>query len=86
MATTTKNTPKADSKAEETPKVREFVYNGTTLEDPDPNMSEKDVQKMYSEHFTELTNATLSIENKPAQDGKPARKVVTFRKNVGTKG
>lgn len=84
MADTTAKNPKTDAKA--APAVREFSYNGATLEDPDPAMSEKEAQAYFAQLYPEITNATLSIENKPATGDEPARKIVSFRKNVGTKG
>ena len=63
---------------------RRFKYNGAELEDPDFNMSEADVKKMYESAYPELTTANLSMEIKTI-NGTRTREY-TFKKAVGTKG
>lgn len=61
-------------------KPRKFFYNGSELEDPDPNMSEQEVKAAYESAFPELTTATIKMEIK---DGFRNYK---FVKAAGTKG
>lgn len=39
--------------------VREFVYNGIKLPDPNPDMSLEQVREVYSPGYPELTTAAI---------------------------
>lgn len=60
---------------------REFVYNGTILDDPGPSLSPEDVKEFYAHGiYPELNQAVI-------EDSTKNNKVTyTFRKAVGTKG
>lgn len=59
---------------------REFVYEGTVLDDPDSSMSPAEVKEFYAGIYPQLTQSV--IEEKI--DG--TKVIYTFRKAVGTKG
>jgi PRTRC genetic system protein C len=60
---------------------REFKYNGTALQDPDPKMTAEAVREFYANLYPDINNA--AIEG-PEQVG--AKLVYEFRRAVGTKG
>jgi PRTRC genetic system protein C len=64
---------------EELPRV--FVFNGSTLGDPDDDIDPDTVRRMYAGTYPELTNATISG---PKIEG--GRRVYTFTAAVRTKG
>jgi PRTRC genetic system protein C len=66
---------------EATALVREFVYNGTKLADPNPTASLDQVRDILSATHPELANA--AIDGPTVTNG---RQVFTFVKSVGTKG
>jgi PRTRC genetic system protein C len=61
--------------------VREFVYNGSKLPDPNPSAGIEQVRDILSSSHPELANA--AIEGPTIKDGK---QVFTFIRSVGTKG
>ncbi|MFA5186769.1 MAG: PRTRC system protein C [Patescibacteria group bacterium] len=60
--------------------TREFIYDGRTFPDPDPEMAVDDVRRMWADFLPELATA----ETKQIQQGDVT--VITFEKRVGTKG
>lgn len=66
---------------EAAPIVRKFVYNGTELPDPNPNLNADEVQNILAATHPELANA--AIDGPVMKDGK---QTYTFIKSVGTKG
>jgi PRTRC genetic system protein C len=60
--------------------ARQFIYDGRTFPDPDPNMSVDEVRQRFTDFFPELANA----DTKTQQVGSDT--VTTFAKRVGTKG
>lgn len=63
------------------PITRQFVYNGVTLPDPNPNAGVEDVRRQLSVTYPGL--ATAKIDGPEYRD---AMEVYTFRTQVGTKG
>lgn len=61
--------------------VREFVYKGTVLPDPNPAASVAEVQNILSASHPAL--ATAAVDGPEDKDGK---QVFTFVTSVGTKG
>jgi len=61
--------------------ARVFMYNGMSLEDPDPTVQPEEVKNIYSGVYSELVQA--KIEGPHEKNGDL---VYTFRKVVGTKG
>jgi PRTRC genetic system protein C len=61
--------------------VREFVFKGTKLPDPNPNASVAEVQNILSSSHPAI--ATAAIDGPEEKDGK---QVYTFVVSVGTKG
>ena len=59
---------------------REFVYDGRSFPDPDPNMTPEEVRQSMSTFFPELANAETK-EIKRGDDD-----IFEFKKRVGTKG
>lgn len=59
---------------------RQFVYNGQTYPDPDPNMSIDDVRSALADFMGEVANADVveSVEGD--------MKTIEFKRKVGTKG
>ena len=60
---------------------REFVYNGTSLVDPDPKLSIEEVRSFYANQFPELTTAAISG---PETVGDRLR--YRFERAIGAKG
>lgn len=60
--------------------MREFVYDGRSFPDPDPNLSPDEVRQMMSDFFPELANAEVR------QHQKGEDTVYEFQRRVGTKG
>ena len=60
---------------------RIFSYNGTTLGDPDRNMSPEQVRNLYANQFPELATAAISG---PENAGGKLR--YSFTRAIGTKG
>jgi len=61
--------------------TRVFVYNGASLEDPDPQMKADDVRKQYAAVYPALTNASI-VGPKKAGDVE----TYEFKVSAGTKG
>jgi len=61
--------------------ARRFIYNGATLEDPDPSKTPDEVRKIYAGAYPALTNA--SIVGPKTQGGETTYE---FKASVGTKG
>ena len=61
--------------------TRSFIFKGTTLPDPDPALSPKQVAQRYAHQFPEL----VSAEPLPAKIVNGVE-VTEFRENFGTKG
>ncbi len=59
---------------------REFIYDGRTFPDPDPEMAVDDVRRMLADFLPELATAETS------QAEVEGVTVITFTKRVGTKG
>ena len=74
----------AESGAVEAELPRRIMYNGAELEDFDPSMDIKEVQKSYATAYPELTTATPSMEIKTV-NGKKVKEW-SFKKATGTKG
>lgn len=64
-----------------TPVHRLFLYNGRTLNDPDPSMTVEQVKQFYSAIHADLTNAAV-------EGGQFDGDIQTweFKRGVGTKG
>ncbi len=60
--------------------TREFVYDGRSFPDPDPNLSVEEVKTMMADFFPEISNA----ETREKQEGDNT--IVEFVRRVGTKG
>lgn len=60
--------------------MREFVYDGRSFPDPDPNLKVDEVRQHMAQFFPELSNA----ETKESKRGEDT--VIEFKKRVGTKG
>lgn len=60
--------------------ARQFIYDGRTFPDPDPNMSVDEVRRRFTDFFPELANA----DTKTVKNGGDT--IVSFSKRVGTKG
>jgi PRTRC genetic system protein C len=60
---------------------REFVFDGRSLPDPNPNMSVEQVREMYISTHPEITTATVT--GPEAIDG---RLRYTFSRVIGHKG
>jgi len=60
--------------------AREFIYDGRTFPDPDPNLSPDDVRRKMSDFFPELANAEIR-EHKRGDDT-----LYELLRRVGTKG
>jgi len=61
--------------------MRVFVYNGATLEDPDPSMTPDAVRKQYAAVYPALTNGSI-VGPKKSGDVE----TFEFKVSVGTKG
>lgn len=59
---------------------REFIYDGRTFPDPDPEMPVDEIRKMLADFLPELATA----ETTQNQVGDVT--VIEFKKRVGTKG
>ena len=64
---------------EDLPRV--FVFNGSTLADPDDDLEPDQVRRIYAGTYPALTNATIS-----GPELKEGRRVYTFTAAVRTKG
>ena len=62
------------------PLVREFIYNGTKLPDPNPSLSLDQVRDIFAQSHPEITNAAIDT----AQKGGTITH--TFVRSVGVKG
>ena len=60
---------------------REFVFDGRSLPDPNPNMSVEQVREMYIPTHPEITTATVT--GPETIDG---RLLYTFSRAIGHKG
>jgi PRTRC genetic system protein C len=60
--------------------ARIFVYENKEYPDPDPAMTTEQIREQMANFFPELANAT-SAETKKGDNT-----VVTFKRQVGTKG
>ena len=60
--------------------MREFIYDGRTFPDPNPNMAVDEVRQSMASFFPELSNADTA-EAKRGDDT-----VIEFKRRVGTKG
>jgi len=60
---------------------REFVYQGTSLGDPDPKLPIEEVRSFYANQFPELTTAAISG---PETVGDRLR--YRFERAIGAKG
>lgn len=60
--------------------MREFVYDGRSFPDPDPNLSVDQVRQSMAAFFPELANAETKQTKRGEDD------IVEFKKRVGTKG
>jgi PRTRC genetic system protein C len=60
--------------------ARKFMFDGKELPDPDPGLKIDEVRDMHAEFLPELFNASHTEK----KDGENT--VITFKKNVGTKG
>jgi len=60
---------------------REFLYNGTRIDDPAPNLSVEEVRELLTPAFPELATATLAG---PEDTGSALR--YTFNRAIGSKG
>ncbi len=60
--------------------AREFIVDGRTFPDPDPNRSVEEVKRMMESFFPELANAE-TIERKTGETSS-----YEFKRRVGTKG
>jgi PRTRC genetic system protein C len=61
--------------------TRSFLFKGTTLPDPDPSLTPKQVAQRYAHQFPEL----VSAEPLPAKIVNGAE-ITEFKENFGTKG
>ncbi len=59
---------------------REFIYDGRTFQDPDPNMTPAQVKEALASFFPELSNAEIR-EHKKGEDT-----AYEFIRRVGIKG
>jgi PRTRC genetic system protein C len=64
---------------EDLPRV--FVFNGSTLADPDDDLEPDQVKRIYAGTYPALTNATIS-----GPEMREGRRVYTFTAAVRTKG
>ena len=60
---------------------REFIYNGTRLPDPAPNLTVEQVREILTPSYPELATATLVG---PEDSGGSLR--YTFHRAIGSKG
>lgn len=61
--------------------TRSFLYNGRTLNDPDPTMSPDQVRAFYANIHADLTNAVVE-----GGDFANGAQVFEFKRGIGTKG
>jgi PRTRC genetic system protein C len=64
-----------------TPLTRSFLFKGTTLPDPDPALTPKQVAQRYAHQFPEL----VAAEPLPAKVVEGVE-IIEFKENFGTKG
>ena len=64
-----------------TPVRREFVYNGTSIPDPDPKLTPEQVRDTLTAVFPEIATATLS-----GPEPKDNAVRFTFSRAIGSKG
>lgn len=60
---------------------REFLYNGTRIPDPAPNLSVEEVRELLTPSWPEIATATLEG---PEDTGSTLR--YTFNRAIGSKG
>ena len=60
---------------------RVFIFNGSTLADPDDDLEPDQVKRIYAGTYPALTNASIS-----GPETKEGRRVYTFTAAVKTKG
>lgn len=60
--------------------ARQFIYDGRTFPDIDPNKNPEEIRQILADHFPELSNAE-TIKGKSGDDD-----VYEFKKRTGTKG
>jgi len=66
---------------------REFVYDGRSFPDPDPNLKVDEVRQHMANYFPELSNAETKESKRPsAADPTVMDEVYEFKRRVGTKG